>query len=207
MASIRDFIELLNEKGQILRVDCPVSGQEAAAIVWELNERRGPAVWFRSVDGATIPMIANLFGEFSRMALALGLPEDSTQKMIRDYYAKVMREKKKWIKPVMVNTGPCKEVIIKGDKVDLTKFPIIKWAPLDGGPYITLNGTISKDPELGRNIGMYRVHVINKNTTGIMALSMQDIGIHLARARDRGEPYLDLGLQNTRVRIAGILLE
>ncbi len=194
MASIRDLIELLDKKGQILRVDRPVSGQEAAAIVWELNERRGPAVWFKSVDGAAIPMIANLFGEFSRMALALGLPEDSTPKMIRDYYSKVMREKQKWIKPVMVNTGPCKEVIIKRDEVDLSKFPIIKWAPFDGGPYITLNGTISKDPELGRNIGMYRVHVINKNTTGIMALSMQDIGIHLAKARDRGEPYLEVAV-------------
>jgi 4-hydroxy-3-polyprenylbenzoate decarboxylase len=194
MASIRSFIEILESKGQILRVNRPVNGQEAAAIVWELNERRGPAVWFKSVDGSKVPMVANLFGEFSRMALALGLPEDATPRMIRDYYAKTLRHKEKWIKPVMVDTGPCKEVILKGDKVDLTKFPIIKWAPHDGGPYITLNGTISKDPELGRNIGMYRVHVINKNTTGIMALSMQDIGIHLARARARGERYLEVAV-------------
>lgn len=194
MASIREFIELLDKKGQILRVNRPVSGDEAAAIVWELNERKGPGVWFRSVNGSNIPMIANLFGDFSRMALALGLPEDATPKMIRDYYAGVMEHKEKWIKPVMIDTGPCKEVILKGDEIDLTKFPIIKWAPFDGGPYITLNGTITKDPKLGRNIGMYRVHVINKNTTGIMALSMQDIGIHLARARDRGESYLEVAV-------------
>ena len=194
MASIRNFIELLDKKGQILRVNKPVNGQEAAAIVWELNERKGPAVWFGSVNGCKVPMVANLFGEFSRMALALGLPEDSTPRNIRDYYAKTMRNKDKWIKPLMVETGPCKEVILKGDEVDLTKFPIIKWAPFDGGPYITLNGTISKDPQLGRNIGMYRVHVINKNTTGIMALSMQDIGIHLARARERGERYLEVAV-------------
>ncbi len=194
MASIREFIELLDKRGQFLKVNRPVSGQEAAAIVWELNERRGHAIWFKSVDGSKVPMVANLFGEFSRMALALGLPEDSTPKAIRDYYAGVMREKTKWIKPVMAATGPCKEVIIKGDEVDLTKFPIVKWAPLDGGPYITLNGTISKDPALGRNIGMYRVHVIDKNTTGIMSLSMQDIGIHLARARQRGEAYLEVAV-------------
>jgi 4-hydroxy-3-polyprenylbenzoate decarboxylase len=194
MASIREFIKLLEQKKQIVKVDRPVNGQEAAAIIWELNERKGPAVWFKSVDGSKVPMIANLFGEYSRMALALGLPEDSTPRMIRDYYAKVMREKNQWIKPKMVKTGPCKEVILKGDQVDLFKFPIIQWAPKDGGPYITLNGTISKDPEFGRNIGMYRVHVINKNTTGIMALSMQDIGVHLARARQRGEPYLEVAI-------------
>jgi 4-hydroxy-3-polyprenylbenzoate decarboxylase len=194
MASIREFIEILDKKGQLLRVNRPVSGEEAAAIIWELNERRGPAVWFKSVNGSKVPMVANLFGEFSRMALALGLPENSTPKMIRDHYARVMREKEKWIKPIMADTGPCKEVILRGDEVDLTKFPIIKWAPHDGGPYITLNGTVSKDSELGRNIGMYRVHVINKNTTGIMALSMQDIGVHLARARQRGEDYLEVAV-------------
>ena len=42
MASIRNFIELLDKKGQIKRVNRPVNGQEAAAIVWELNERKGP---------------------------------------------------------------------------------------------------------------------------------------------------------------------
>lgn len=194
MGSLREFIELLDQKKQLLRINKPVTGQEAAAIVWELNERRGPGVWFKNVDGSQIPMVANLFGEFSRMGLALGLPETSTARDIRDYYARVMRHKDKWIKPVMVETGPCKEVILKSDQVDLTKFPIIKWAPFDGGPYVTLNGTVSKDPELGRNIGMYRVHVINKNTTGIMALSMQDIGIHLARAKDRGQDYLEVAI-------------
>ena len=194
MKSIREFIELLESKKQILHVDKPVTGQEAAAIIWELNESRGPAVQFKKVDNSEVPMVANLFGEFSRMALALGLPENSTPKMIRDHYAKIMREKQSWIEPVMVDSGPCKEVIMKGDEVDLMKFPIIKWAPKDGGPYITLNGTISKDPKLGRNVGMYRVHVINKNTTGIMALSMQDIGIHMARAKQRGEPYLEVAV-------------
>ena len=41
---------------------------------------------------------------------------------------------------------------------------------------------------------MYRVHVINKNTTGVMALSMQDIGIHLARAKQRGEDFLEVAI-------------
>lgn len=194
MASIRDFIALLDKKGKVLRVDRPVTGKEAVAIIWELNERRGPAIWFKSVDGSKIPMVANLFGTFGQLALSLGLPEDSAPRIIRDYYAQVMREKEKWIKPVMVETGPCKEVILRGDEVDLTKFPIIKWSEGDGGPYITANGTITKDPQLGRNMGTYRVHVINKNTTGIMALSMQDIGIHLARAAQRGEEYLEVAL-------------
>jgi 4-hydroxy-3-polyprenylbenzoate decarboxylase len=140
MASIRDFIQLLEKKEQVLHVNRAVTGREAAAIIWELNEQRGPGVWFNTVDGSKVPMVANLFGTFGRMALALGLPEESSPREIRDYYARVMREKEKWIKPVMVETGPCKEVILRGDDVDLTKFPIIQWSARDGGPYITANG-------------------------------------------------------------------
>ncbi|RLA95972.1 MAG: hypothetical protein DRG83_17905, partial [Deltaproteobacteria bacterium] len=159
-----------------------------------LNERRDGAVWFDKVNDCDIPLVANLFGSFPRVALALGLPEGSKPKEIRDYYANLMRQRDRWISPEMVSTGPCKEVILKGEDVDLFRFPIFKWAPGDGGPYITLNGTITKDPDLGRNVGMYRVHVIDKKTTGIMALSMQDIGIHLARAKQRGQPYLEVAI-------------
>ena len=106
MKSIREFIELLEKKGQILHVDKPVTGKEAAAIIWELNERKGPGVIFKEVDGSKVPMAANLFGEFSRMALALGLPEESTPRMIRDHYARAMRKKETWIAPVMVDKAP-----------------------------------------------------------------------------------------------------
>ena len=194
METIREFIELLQQKGDIAHVARPVSGEGVAALIWELNERKGPALWCDNVNGSRVPLVANLFGSFSRVALALGLPDDAPPKQIRNHYADIMEDKSKWPAPQIVKSGPCKEVIRTGNEIDLFHFPIFKWAPGDGGPYITLNGTVSKDPELGRNVGMYRVHVINKNTTGIMALSMQDIGIHLARARERGEDYLEVAI-------------
>ncbi len=194
MHSLREFIRLLEERGEIAHVTRPVSGEEVAALVWELNERKGPALWCDHVDGSKIPLAANLFGSFSRVALALGLPPEAGPREIRARYADLMEDKSKWFTPEMLPTGPCKEVIRKGQDVNLFDFPIFKWAPGDGGPYITLNGTVSKDPAWGRNVGMYRVHVINKNTTGIMALSMQDIGIHLARAKQRGQDYLEVAI-------------
>ncbi len=194
MDTIREFISLLEQKGDIAHVAGPVSGEGVAALIWELNERNGPALWCDNVNGSRVPLVANLFGSFSRVALALDLPGDASPKQIRNHYANMMEDKSKWLMPEMVKTGPCKEVIRTGNDVDLFHFPIFKWAPGDGGPYITLNGTVSKDPELGRNVGMYRVHVINRNTTGIMALSLQDIGIHLARARERRQDYLEVAI-------------
>uniref|UniRef100_A0A7C2K6N4 Uncharacterized protein n=1 Tax=candidate division WOR-3 bacterium TaxID=2052148 RepID=A0A7C2K6N4_UNCW3 len=40
---------------------------------------------------------------------------------------------KKPVKPVIVDKGPCKENILKGNDVDLFQFPAPHWQKLDGG--------------------------------------------------------------------------
>jgi len=47
-----------------------------------------------------------------------------------------MRRSKNRIKPVVVESGPCKENIIKGNEVDLAKFPIPLIHDGDGGRYV-----------------------------------------------------------------------
>ena len=51
--------------------------------------------------------------------------------------------------PVMVNTGPVRDVIKTGDDVDLAALPVPLISELDGGPYITSGIGVSKDPEYG----------------------------------------------------------
>lgn len=60
--------------------------------------------------------------------------------------------------------APCKEVILTGDDVDLTRFPLIKCWPQDGGLYATYPLVISRDPENGSlNLGIYRMMLLGKN--------------------------------------------
>ena len=85
--------------------------------------------------------------------------------------------------PKSVRSGICQQVVLEGDKANLTKLPIIQCWPLDGdlrsgqvfdpaaaepgvrgrsgtGRYITLGGVHTRNPEDGsRNIGMYRVQL------------------------------------------------
>ncbi len=62
----------------------------------------------------------------------------------------------------------CKQVILKGDKLDLTKVPVLTTWPGDGGPFITLPCVITRDPKSGkRNVGMYRMQVYDRHTTGM----------------------------------------
>ena len=88
-----------------------------------------------------------------------------------------------------MNNGPCQEVIVEGDDVDLSTLPVPIWTPeKDAGPYLTPLW-ITKDPDSGRrNIGIRRCQVKSKNTTGIL-FGAPDRGgaIHHQKYKERGE--------------------
>lgn len=62
--------------------------------------------------------------------------------------------------------GACQEIVM--DTPSLAKLPILQCWPADGGRFITLPMVITKDPLTGiRNVGMYRMQVMNDTTTGM----------------------------------------
>ena len=69
--------------------------------------------------------------------------------------------------PKEVSTGPCKEVIRRGE-FSVLDYPILQCWPKDGGRFITLPCVITRDPKTGkRNVGMYRMQVYDGKTTGM----------------------------------------
>ena len=71
-----------------------------------------------------------------------------------------------WMPKVIRGKGDCQQVILQTP--DLSKLPIITCWPKDGGPFITLPVIHTKDPETGiRNVGMYRMQLINHQLTGM----------------------------------------
>jgi 2,5-furandicarboxylate decarboxylase 1 len=91
-------------------------------------------------------------------------------------------------RPVMVPTGPVKEVIRTGKDVDLTALPVPLVSRLDGGPYITSAVGIAKDPEFGRNVGMYRLMIRTGRETSIDLVSASDLKLFYERAFKAGRP-------------------
>lgn len=191
---LREFLKKLEEDGQLIRLKKELNnGYEVSALGWELSERGGGSAVIFKVKGYDIPVVTNVHGTLERNALALGLPAKGSFKenfiQIRNFCAKILSNREKWIKPVIIKDALCQEVVLQGKEVNLKKFPILKLNPLDGGPYITLPNVITKDPinpKFGRNNGMYRMMVFDERTTGIMCCALQDIGIHIARARSMG---------------------
>ena len=184
--SLRDFLARLESEGELIRIKEKVS---PILEITELTDRicksgnGGKAILFENTDDSGIPVLINAFGSKKRMAMALGV--DNIEEIVRDIQELIelkppqnFIEKIKFLPrlfeishyPPKIITGkaPCQEVVLTGDEIDLFKFPILKCWPLDGGRFITLPVVFTKSlKERKRNVGMYRMQVYDKKTTGM----------------------------------------
>jgi UbiD family decarboxylase len=85
-----------------------------------------------------------------------------------------------------VGSGAVGEVESKD--VDLGRLPIMTSWPEDGGPFLTLPLVYTEDPDGGpHNLGMYRLQVHDRRTTGMHWQIGKGGGYHHARAEGRSE--------------------
>ncbi|MCD6320003.1 MAG: menaquinone biosynthesis decarboxylase [Candidatus Desulfofervidaceae bacterium] len=180
---LQAFIKALEKAGEIKRIKEPVSPYlEITEITDRVCKQYGPALLFENVPGYNIPVLTNAFGSFKRICMALGVKNlDELGEGILDFLQteapdslikklKLLPKLKRLsnIFPKLVKKAPCQEVVLKGEEVDLSKFPILHCWPLDGGPFITLPLVFTKHPLTDvRNVGMYRMQVYDKTTTGM----------------------------------------
>lgn len=177
---ISQFMKMLEKKNQLKRISAVVSADlEIAEITDRIVKQSGPALLFENVEGSEFPLLINTFGSYERMSMALGVKhlsdiEDGIKNLIDISNYITIPDKIKAVPqlarllsafPVKVKNAPCQEVI---EEPDLDKLPVLKCWPEDGGKFITLPLVFTKDPETEQqNIGMYRLQVYDKCTTGM----------------------------------------
>ena len=83
------------------------------------------------------------------------------------------------VSPPMLDSGPCQEVV--EEQVDLTRLPIPRYHPDDGGRYITAGVAVIKDPDFGRNISFHRLMLLDERR--FAARLVEGRGTHTAWAR------------------------
>jgi len=179
---LREFIGFLERRGELKRIAATV---DPALEITEICDRTlkagGPALLFENPRGFSVPVLGNLFGTTERVALAMGgeglahlrevgellafLKEPEPPKGLRDLWGQRERFRPVLKMPVRtVGRPPCREVILEGDSVDLTAWPIQTCWPDDAGPLITWPLVITRGPEKSRqNLGIYRMQVIGRN--------------------------------------------
>jgi 2,5-furandicarboxylate decarboxylase 1 len=147
--------------GHVVRVKKEVALEfEIPAILQQIESRkRQPVIIFEKVrnlkgDLSQLPAVINLFGSRERLADAL---DTTVQRLPLDY---VDREKP--VPPVTIDKkkAKVKEVIQKGEEVDLYELPIITHNEMDIGPYLTAGSVWVKDPETKWvNCAILRIYV------------------------------------------------
>ena len=198
------FLSLLEQHKQLKRISHPVSAHlEISEIADRVIKQAGPALLFnRVLETPDVPVAIGLYGSHQRMSLAL---HDSPQNIAaridgliktlppESILGKIQTGLKllptvRSLSTRSVKDGPCKEVIWKGDDIDLSQLPALTCWPQDGGPFITLPMVFTHNPNTGRrNVGMYRVQIYDKKTTG-MHWQIHKVGAqHSREAQEKGQ--------------------
>jgi phenylphosphate carboxylase beta subunit len=188
MKSMRDFIAVCEKEEQIHRIKAEVDWNLELSHIAKLNEEKsGPALLFENVKGYKTPVITSVCTTTDRLAIIMGMPKGSTLVDLMRRWVDVGANK---TPPKWVDKAPCKENIWKGKDIDLFKFPVPKWYPLDGGRFIgTAHFIISKDPDTGWiNLGTYRSQLLEKDKIGTQFIKGKHADIMLKKYQALGKP-------------------
>ncbi|HBL25166.1 MAG TPA: phenylphosphate carboxylase subunit beta [Deltaproteobacteria bacterium] len=168
MKDMRDFIHEAETVGQLKRVKAEVDWNLELSHIAKLNEEKsGPALLFENVKGYTSPVITSVCTTTQRLSLIMGAPMESSLVDLMRFW---VEKGKSLVPPKFVDRSeaPCKENIMKGDDIDLFKFPAPHYYPRDGGRFMgTAHFFITKDPDSGWvNLGTYRAQLLEKDKIG-----------------------------------------
>jgi len=197
--TLGDFARYLESIGELHRVRIEVDPcLEITEIVTRAVRENKPALLFENVKGSKVPLLINAMASERRCELALQKhPEQLGQELIRfvteaippslSVLFKHKRTLARFAKtPVrIVSSAIVQEVVAPAD---LDALPILTCWPDDGGRFITLAQVVTHDPRTGkRNIGIYRMHVYDKQTTGMHWQIQKGGGFHHYQAEKLGK--------------------
>lgn len=211
---LREFIALLESKGQLRRVQTAVDPRlEIGEVTDRVSKQVGPGLLFENpVSRETgtpfrMPVAINLMGSYDRMAWALGADAETGTWRDLDAKARQLMELLPLDAPASVmdklgiaknlaglagsgprtvKKAPVQEIVLRGDDVDLGTLPVLTTWPQDGGPFITLPLVVTSNPKGRLNVGMYRLQVFDRNTTGLHIHEHHDGAKNLRAWRDAG---------------------
>ena len=207
---LRDFIRQLEQQGELKRVRAEIDPYLEMTEVCDRTLRAGgPALLFENPKGHRIPVLGNLFGTPRRVALGMGedsvdalrevgrllafLKEPEPPRGMKDAWEKLPIYRKVLdMAPKVIKGAPCQEVVLEGDAVDLSKFPIQTCWPEDAGPLITWALVCTRGPHKERqNLGIYRQQVIGRNKVIMRWLSTRGGALDFRdwQQKHPGEPF------------------
>ena len=176
---LRRFVEELRQTGE-LEVHAGTAELAEVALALEGNAK---AVLFERVGKEGAQLAGNVMGGRARLARAFGATSDKL-------LAEVLRRLRTAPQVVEVprEAAPTQEVVLTGDKADLTMLPVNLQHGFDGAPYISASIDFVVDPSNGwTNVGVRRLMLRGRREAGIDINSPSDLRALYEAAVERGE--------------------
>jgi UbiD family decarboxylase len=193
MADLRTWLNEVDKLGQLMTVENVDWDLELSTLTEIINERskHRPALLFDRIKGYPpgYRVAANLLSSANRLALTMGMEPE-----LREFeFVQRWRRQVKTIQPIepeKVKESPLFENVLKGDDIDLLKFPVPRWHELDGGRYIgTDDLVITRDPEEGWvNVGTYRIMIHGSDHMGLHMSPGKHGRVHRDKYHQAGKP-------------------
>jgi 4-hydroxy-3-polyprenylbenzoate decarboxylase len=185
--NLGEFIQALKKNGELKTISRPVSAVLEISRLTDAESKSpqgGKALYFENVKDSPFPAATNLFGSQKRICLALGVDDldllgDRIREIIHMSPPRDLRDmlgmlttafsvSRFFPRKSRARVPPCQQVVLKGDDINLFDLPVLHCWPQDAGRFITLPLVITKSLSTGkRNVGMYRMQVFDRNTTGM----------------------------------------
>ena len=209
--SFRDYMEAIEAWGLVLRVPrIDQDKYELTAMMYRLIDEFGwyeaPAILAEEVkiDGKWVkgPVICNHQGHWYTEALTFGVEPtlNDGHQTYRDAMAHLKDMLVKGEYPQIPTTtvdaadAPCKEIVLTGDDIDLTKYAFIQSNPADSRRYINTGSTFTVDPDIGMNFGTYRCELRGPRLIGLNSEPNQTAWRTFMAAKERGEKSVKVSI-------------
>lgn len=204
--TLRDYVAALEAHGLLLRIpEVDQDAYQATGLVYRANDLHGfdgvPALFFDRVkiDGRWVqgPLLGLLQSNLNTDAIVFGqplIPGDrvASYRATKARLADMLKQNNgryPEIPPVTVprERALCKQVVLRGDDIDLTKFAFVQTNPADAGRYVNATSVFTHDPVLGHNFGTYRCQLRGPRLLGLNPEENQAGWKALMAAKERGE--------------------
>jgi 4-hydroxy-3-polyprenylbenzoate decarboxylase len=211
---LRSWVRELERRGLLLKVrNIDQDRYEGTALMYRLIDRFGmyfaPTLYMENVkiDGKWHkgPIITNHFGHWDTECLTFGI-EPVPGDHVRTYY-KALARVEEYLKlgtggafptapfeEVRREQAPCKEVVLTGDAIDITKFAFIQSNPADSARYVNTGSVFTNDAELGKNFGTYRCEIKGPRMLGVNPEEGQGAYQAFMKAKARGEKSVKVSI-------------
>ena len=174
---LRRFVEELRQAGEL---DVRSGSVELGEVAQGL-EGNAKAVLFERVGKEGAQLVGNVMGSRWRLARAFGVEPD---KLLAEVLRRLRGSPQ--VVEVPCEAAPAQEVVLTGDRADLTALPVHLQHGMDGGPYISASIDFALDPSSGwTNVGVRRLMLRGRRQAGVDLNSPSDLrALYEAAARE-----------------------